>query len=40
MPDARQRGLAQVRNNVQYRPLYFERENSPPEITIKDGSEY
>ena len=40
MPDARQCSLAQVHNNVQQNPLYFEWENSPPEITIKDGGEY
>ena len=40
MPEARQRSLAQVRNSVQQNPLYFERENCAPEITIKDGGEY
>ena len=40
MLDAQQRSVAQVRNSVQQNSLYFERENCPPEITIKDGSEY
>ena len=40
MLDAQQRRLAQVCKSVQQNPLYFERENCPPEISIKDGGEY
>ena len=40
MLDTQQHSLAQVRNNVQQNPCYFERENCPPEINIKDGGEY
>ena len=40
MLDTQQLILAQVRNSVQQNPLYFERENCPPEINIKDGGEY
>ena len=40
MLDTKQRSFALVCNNVHQNPLYYERENCPPDINIEDGSEY